>query len=206
MPLSDKGSEPYHPVAMLKYSSRIKWCTAGGLGAVLTQTFNVRKASSSCPSWLLLYILVFFPCYQPWPGWQLHPFLLAWKAAGSSEDKPPNQHAFPAVPCWQRCAASAGRGWQFATASLHVVTFPLSTVCSSVLLLSSSVYLLLLRSVSQQERGWNVQAPQKMGLLRLSHRVLLTPSSLNGNSLFTNPVVTAASSLDLQTWLSRILP
>lgn len=66
----------------------------------------------------------------------------------------------------------------------------------SVLLLplSSSIYHSCVPWVSIREVGThNVQALQRTGFLKLSHKVVLTPPPLNANFFFTNTVVTACS-------------
>lgn len=60
--------------------------------------------------------------------------------------------------------------------------------------LSSSIYHSYDPWVSIQEVGiHNVQALQRTGFLKLSHKVVLTPASLNDNFFFTNTIVTACS-------------
>lgn len=181
-------------------SSRIKQCTTGGSGAVLTQTFNARKASSSCPSRLLLYVQVFFPVSS---RGLVGSFILSSLPGRLQEvEKTSLQISVPFLLC------PAGKG------------VPPLLVGGDSLLLQASTFLLSLwvpcavlccffpppsnycsHDPWVSKRGWNpnVRALQKMGLLKLSHPALLTP--LGGNSWFTDAGVTAAGSLDLRTWL-----
>lgn len=142
------------------YSRRIKWWTAGSLVTMLTQASDVGKASSSCASWVFPCILLFL-CSQQWPGWQLFPSLLAWKATGSSEDRNLQLCVLflfcPAgkdVPSFgrSRCQPICYKPSDFYSSfegHVHV------TFCSASF--PFLLHLALLWSMSQHPRGWNSQ-------------------------------------------------
>lgn len=139
------------------YSSHIKWWTAGSLVALLTQTSDVGKASSSCASWIFPCVLVFL-CSWRWPGWQLSPSLLVCKAAAKTET-----YSCACFSCSDLlakvCLPLVGGDVSYLLQAFWFLPFlwgPCAvTFCSASL--PFLLHLPLLWSMSQHPRGWNSQ-------------------------------------------------